>query len=81
MPTSVGVAWMYTNRQDLYLAESDTKGAIPTRHSQLITDNRKIREIIRRSNAQGKRIILTLTLGRAIAQAVSRRLPKAAARV
>jgi hypothetical protein len=62
MPTSVGVAWMDTNRQDLYLAEFDTKGAIPTKHSELITDNRKAREIIRRSNTQKKRIILMLTL-------------------
>lgn len=62
MPTSVGVSWMDTNRQDLYLAEFDTKGAIPTKRSELITDIRKARRIIWRSNAQKKRVILILTL-------------------
>jgi hypothetical protein len=45
---------MDTNRQNLYLAEFDTKGAILTKRSELITDTRKARGIIWRSNAQKK---------------------------
>jgi hypothetical protein len=49
---------MDTNRWDLYLAEFDTKGAIPTKRSERITDNRKARGITWRSRARRKGIII-----------------------